>query len=222
VLQAHDKASARAAIYALGVQGEGPVGDPGVTHFDKFLRIFRELRAVGQQAGVPQFVRNQADDPRTGLSGDATISAPGTLVWARLANTRYQMLLIDIALSLSVGSTGMVPSTTAARVDFLGWAFREMLASIKPLSEELRQMPLTDGIGGAAPLAGCPFELPNQALPEEISARLAYLRGRLDESKQLRAQIESTLNPSPKQKGILKIIDNLNKVMTQKLGAAVA
>jgi hypothetical protein len=218
VLPVRDKASARLAIHAVAIQGEGPIGNGGVTHFDKCLRIFRELRAVGQQQGAPTFVRNQADDPRTGLGGSATISHPTTLVWARLGNARYQMLLTDIALSLSVGSTGTVASIQATRSDVLGWAFREMLANIKPLSEELRQMPLTAEPGAA--LAGLPFELPEQALPTDTAAQIAYLRDRVTESIQLRAQIQTALNPTPKQKGILKVIDNLDVIMRRKIGAA--
>ena len=218
VLPVQDKASARLAIHALAIQGEGPVGNGGATHFDKFLRIFRELRAAGRQPGAPTLVRNQADDPRTGLSGSATIAHPATLAWAKLGNTRYQMLLTDIALSLSVGSAGTVASILATRVDFLGWAFREMLAAIKPLSEELRQMPLTND--GAA-LAGLPFELPQQALPTETGAQIQYLRDRIAQSRQLRAEIASAFNPSPKQQGILRIIDNLDAVMSRKVGAAL-
>jgi hypothetical protein len=218
VLPVQDKASARLAIHALAIQGEGPVGNGGATHFDKFLRIFRELRAAGRQPGAPTLVRNQADDPRTGLSGSATIAHPATLAWAKLGSTRYQMLLTDIALSLSVGSAGTVASILATRVDFLGWAFREMLAAIKPLSEELRQMPLTND--GAA-LAGLPFELPQQALPTETGAQIQYLRDRIAQSRQLRAEIASAFNPSPKQQGILRIIDNLDAVMSRKVGAAL-
>jgi hypothetical protein len=218
VLPVQDKASARLAIHALAIQGEGPVGNGGATHFDKFLRIFRELRAADRQPGAPTLVRNQADDPRTGLSGSATIAHPATLAWAKLGNTRYQMLLTDIALSLSVGSAGTVASILANRVDFLGWAFREMLAAIKPLSEELRQMPLTND--GAA-LAGLPFELPQQALPTATGAQIQYLRDRIAQSRQLRAEIASAFNPSPKQQGILRIIDNLDAVMSRKVGAAL-
>jgi hypothetical protein len=220
ILPIRDKASARLAIHALGIQGEGPIGNGGVTHFDKCLRMFRELRAVGQQPGAPAFVRNQADDPRTGLGGSATISHPATLVWARLGNVRYQMLLTDIALSLAVGSTGTLASIQATRSDVLGWAFREMLANIKPLSEELRQMPLTAEAGAA--LAGMPFELPEQALPTDTAGQIAYLRDRVAESQQLRARIQAALNPSPKQKGILKVIDNLDVIMGRKIGAAAA
>ena len=221
VLPVQDKASARHAVYALAVQGEGPVGDPEVTHFDKFLRIFRELRSASQQPGPPAFVRDQADDPRTGLGGSATISHPGTLLWAKLGNTRYQMLLADIALSLSIGSNGMVPSTQARRTDFFSWAFREMMASIKPLSEELRQMPLKTEAGDGAALAGFPFELPEQAQPTETTAQLEYLRSRIEESQQLRAQIDAILNPSQKQIGILRVLDSLDKAMSQKISTAV-
>jgi hypothetical protein len=93
-----------------------------------------------------------------------------------------------------------------------------MLAAIKPLSEELRQMPLTND--GAA-LAGLPFELPQQALPTETGAQIQYLRDRIAQSRQLRAEIASAFNPSPKQQGILRIIDNLDAVMSRKVGAAL-
>ena len=76
VLQVSDKASARLAVYTIGSQGEGPQADPGSTHFDKFLRLFRERRAVDAHAGSPAFVRNQADDPKTGISGPATHYGP--------------------------------------------------------------------------------------------------------------------------------------------------
>ena len=131
------------------------------------------------------------------------------------------MLLADIALSLSIGSSGMVPSTQARRTDFFSWAFREMMASIKPLSEELRQMPLKSEAGDGAALAGFPFELPEQAQPTETTAQLEYLRSRIEESQQLRAQIDATLNPSPKQIGILRVLDSLDKAMSQKISPAV-
>ena len=80
----------------IEIGGEGPEADPGSTHFDKFLRLFRERRAVDAHAGSPAFVRNQADDPKTGISGPASITDPKTLAWARLGNLRYQMLLVGL------------------------------------------------------------------------------------------------------------------------------
>jgi hypothetical protein len=218
VAQIADKETARRAIFVVGLQGEGPVTETGTTHFDKFLRIYREQRAVAKQPGAPAFARNQADDPRTGLGGAASITDAKTLVWAKLANTRYQMLLMDIALAVSIGQSGTAPSTTAARKDFYIWAFREMLGCIKPLSEELRQMPLAAGAAPDGPRAGLPFELPNQNLPTAMADQLQYLRAHVAESAQLRAQIDGTLNPTPKQKGILKQIENIDTAVSQKLG----
>jgi Ferritin-like len=219
VLQVNDKASARQAIYAVGLQGEGPIEEQGVTHFDKFLRVYREQRAVAGQNNAPTFARNQADNPSTGVAGAATITNPTALAWAKLANTRYELLLMDIALTLSLGQTGAAPSTTATRKDFFGWAFREMLACIKPLSEELRQMPIGNDAGSGAPRAGIPFELPNQSLPINPSDQLSYLRGLIADSKQMRADIRNNLHPTPKQSGILTVMDNIDATITQKVGA---
>lgn len=218
VLQVSDKASARLVVYTVGLQGEGPVGDPGFTHFDKFLRIYREQRAVNGQAGAPAFARNQADDPSTGASGPATITDPKTLAWAKLGNVRYQMLLIDIALSVSIGQAGTLPAATATRRDFVNWAFMEMLVCIKPISEELRRMPLAAGSGPDDPRAGLPFELPNQNLPDAIADQMQYLRDRAAESAQLRAQISALFNPTPKQINILKAVGNIDAAVVLKLG----
>jgi len=217
VAQVSDKASARQAVYAVALQGEGPVGAPGHTHFDKFLRIYREQRAVDAQAGAPAFARNQADDPRTGTGGTATITDPTSLIWAKLANTRYQMLLMDIALAVSIGQSGSAPSTSAKRKDFYGWAFMEMLGTIKPLIGELRQMPLLKGAGSGDPRAGIPYELPNQSMPSDTADQLKYLRGRIAESNQMRTQIQNGFNPTPKQKSLLTLMGNIDTAMTAKL-----
>ncbi|MDX8464905.1 ferritin-like domain-containing protein [Mesorhizobium sp. VK23B] len=218
VLQVRDKATAREAVYKIGLQGEGPVGEPGVTHFDKFLRVYREQRALAQHAGAPAFARNQADDPSVGLNGPATITDPKALVWAQLANTRYQMLLMDIALAISVGLAGTAPGTTATRRHFYTWAFSEMVGTIKPLSAELRQMPLILGGSADGPLAGVPYELPNEHLPSNVTDQLQYLRDRVAESTNLRARIASTFAPTPKQKSLLTQMAGVDATIVDKLG----
>jgi Ferritin-like len=50
VVQVTDKASARDAIHAIAVQGEGPIGEQGATHFDKFLDIFSFIERPDQRA----------------------------------------------------------------------------------------------------------------------------------------------------------------------------
>lgn len=218
VLQVSDKASARQAAYTVGLQGEGPVGDPGLTHFDKFLRIYREQRGVKGLGGAPPFARNQRDNPSTGVSSATTITDPKALAWAKLGNVRYQMLLVDIALSVSIGQTGKAPSVSATRRDFGNWAFTEMLACLKPISEELRQMPLVAGSGPSDPRAGLPFELPNQNLPTTVADQIQYSRERAAESVKLRAQISQSFGPTPKQVGILKALGNIDATVVQKLG----
>jgi len=139
----------------------------------------------------------------------------------KLGNARYQMLLMDIALSLSTGQGGFAPSTIATRRDFIAWSFQEMQACLKPLTEELRQMPL----GPAAPagtLAGLPFELPNENLPQGTAEQVAYLQGCVSESRQLRGQIQNSLNPTPKQKGILAMIENIDVAILQKLSPSAS
>lgn len=221
VLQTQDKATGRSAMYAIGLQGEGPSVSGDLTHFDKFLRLFREQRAVDQQAGSPSFTSNQSDRPSVApATGAPTITDPTTATWAKLGNARYQMLLVDIALSLSLGAVGSIPSTTAKRTDFIGWSFREMQACIKPVSEELRHMPLTAGASPDSPRAGFPFEMPSEDLPTEIAQQLDYLRSRLAVSAQLRARIRSDFSPTPKQLGILAVMDNIDSTMNQRLGAA--
>jgi hypothetical protein len=218
VAQVQDKSSAREAIFAVGRQGEGPIGQAGVTHFDKFLRVYREHRAVAAQPQVPVFARNQASNPRTGIGGDATITDHMTLLWARLANVRYKMLLMDIVLAISVTQDGTAPSTTATRADFRGWAFREMRPCIKTLINELRQMALTQNAPSEAPTAGFPFELPTQSLPTTPLEQVQVLRGCAAESLQLRMEIQKSPNLTGNQKGVLQSIGDIDTAVKQKLG----
>jgi hypothetical protein len=128
------------------------------------------------------------------------------------------MLLIDIALSVSVGHAGTAPSVSATRRDFGNWAFLEMLTCLKPISEELRQMPLSLGAGPNDPRGGLPFELPHQNLPRDIADQIQYLRERAAESAQLRVQIAASFNPTPRQTGILKAVGNIDAAVVTKLG----
>ena len=223
VLPIRDKASARQAIYRLALQGEGPIGDAGVTHFDKFLRIYRECRSLSDQHGAPSFVRKQAVNPRSGSNASpGTITDPTALAWAQLGNMRYQLLLLCIGLSLSISQTGTPSAPTASRSDFTNWALREMLASIKPISLELREMPFQSGTSPDDLRAGFPFELPDRDLPGVVPDELDYVRGLVTDSTRLRAKIRGSLNPTQKQNIILGEIDKSDAAILQKLGPAIA
>jgi len=221
VLPIMDKASARKAIFTVAQQGEGTPSGEGIdAHFEKFLRVYREFRAYSSQAGAPAMVRNQATDPRTDPGSTGTIIDPVTKLWAQLANGRYQMLLMDIALALSTGNSGSVPGTTAFRHDFIGWAIGiEMLMAVKKLGEELRSMPVNQNAPPDSVRAGLPFELPEDTdLPDSIPEQVARLRQLVAQSTAIRASIRQSGNPTPRQQGLLAVLDNADSSISQKIG----
>lgn len=223
VLTVTDKATARGAIFRLAQQGEGPANADQVdTHFEKFLRLYKEFRAYSQQAGAPAFVRNQAANPTTQTgSQTGTITDLATLEWARFANVRYQMLLLDIALSLSVGQTGFVPGTTAGRRDFLGWSFREMRPNIKKLGEQLRTMPLEANGPAESVRAGLPFELPAEhSLPMTTPEQVAMLRTLVHQSQTIRKTILEKFPPTPGQQSLLNELEKTDQSVAQKIAVA--
>lgn len=154
-------------------------------------------------------VRNQATDPRTDAGNTGTITDPVTKLWAQLANARYQMLLMDIALAFSTGNSGSVTGTSALRRDFIGWAIGvEMLMAVKKLGEELRSMPLNQNAPPDSVRAGLPFELPEDTdLPNAIPEQVARLRQLVAQSTAIRASIRQSGNPTPRQQGLLTVLD---------------
>ena len=219
VLAVSDKATAREAIFRVAQQGEGPADAHELdTHFDKFLRIYREFRAYSNEPNVPPFVRHQASDPTTQPNQTSTIIDAATLEWARLANARYVILLMTIALSLSLGTSGTVPGTTARRRDFITWSFSEMQVSITKLGEELRAMPLAANAAPEDLRAGLPFELPSDRdLPISPPDQLLELRRLIAESGAHINNIRLQFNPTPRQNTLLKAIDTFNSSMLQKI-----
>ena len=220
VLTVSDKASAREAIFKVSMQGEGPIEGQveGETHFDKFLRIYREFKLYKAVAGAPVMALNQAPSPTTVPNKNSTITAPGTLSWAKLANCRYEMLLLQIALALSIGSPGSVPGTTATAQDFNNWAFQEMVVSLRSLGQQLRTMPLTPE--AAEPLAGLPFDLPtDRDLPVTVPEQLGRLRALVADSQAVRATIQSSFSPTNAQKALLIVLDNADRAISAKIAA---
>jgi hypothetical protein len=226
VLPVPNKASAREAIFRIAQQGEGPTQDEELdSHFDKFLRLYREYRAYDAMlAGPdkPRFVRDQVSDPST-----VTGSKPGfitdlkALAWAELANTRYRMLLMEIALALSVGASGSVTGTTAVRRDFVSWAFREMRggSGIKDVGQELLSMPIKKGDPRSV-VSGIPFELPDgRNLPTTTPEQVLELRNLVNESQECCKKIRASLGPTPGQQSLLAKLEAADKSMAYKIGS---
>jgi Ferritin-like len=154
----HVVASRRAALEALrdiGLQGEGP--SPVATetaHFRRFYNLFlRFFGSDGRGTDPPPRVLNVPAGSQIvldeGGSGDNVISHPTTIRWARLADTRYAILLASLERYL------LAPN--GDRTFLRGWCFAEMFA-LRKLGDVLRRMPR--GVGTAPQVAAVPFNLP--------------------------------------------------------------
>jgi hypothetical protein len=135
----------------------GAVAD---SHFDRFLRIYRERDAEGTDAPVSPVTKNP--NTMAGPSGDAALDAgritnETARLWAQLFNMRYRMLLADLSHYFGLAADsgpGQQP-----RGFLSGRAFGEM-SNLARLSESLTKMSQLAEGGGAPPFAGPPFEMP--------------------------------------------------------------
>ncbi|MEA2195020.1 MAG: hypothetical protein QOG42_1454 [Solirubrobacteraceae bacterium] len=150
-----DRAAAVQAIRDVGEQGEGPTGADELSHFARFLGIFRgDAERVAFPAGAWLPTRDVPTDPKLEDIGD-----PATLRWAELADLRYALLLGFVEHYLL--------ATVEDRQVFIGWIFAEMRSRLGFIARELTAMPRgPDGI------AAVPFTLPAQLhLPGDEAAR---------------------------------------------------
>jgi hypothetical protein len=171
------RAGARNAIAQIAAQGEGPEIEEDC-HFLRFLNLFKEF-VTKADAGQPTLVLplptnpNTANDPET---ANGRITHPVALLWAKLFNARYRILLTKLALALSEslgensGGNGL-----AGRDNLVARSInREMKGpfGLRGIGNRLLTLPLRDdGTGTAAP----PFEMPNSPLPTEPTAHRDFL-----------------------------------------------
>ena len=164
-----DRAAAVRALRDVGEQGEGPTTAGELSHFARFLAMFRG------QAGVPPFpdasdwlpTRDVPTDPKV-----SDITHPRTRRWAELADIRYGLLLgfLEHYLLGDADERGVLT----------GWIFAEMRARTGYIARELTAMPRVDG-PDAAGVAAIPFTLPEDLhLPSDQSARWALHRRRTE------------------------------------------
>jgi hypothetical protein len=151
-----DRAAAVQAIRDVGEQGEGPTDAGALSHFQRFLGIYRgtdDLPAF-PAAGAAAVTRDVPTDPQPAGFADA-----GARGWAELADLRYALLLGFLQHHLL--------STGGDRALLVGWCFAEMRSRIGFLARRLTSMPRGDG--GVAAVA---FTLPaHPALPGAETAR---------------------------------------------------
>jgi hypothetical protein len=183
-------------IYKISLQGEG-WEDTDESHFNKFLKMWQPLQTQITQG--KSFALGMASSPSVDPSRPRTrtITNQAAAAWARLFNTRYQMLLLKIWLGLSKPSDD--PDTgPAGRAQLFGQAVAlEMQGAVTLIAKKLRTLPLkprpatpsTDPVE----LAGPPFELPAEALPNRPKGQVTRLIELIDQTA---AQINA-LNKLP-------------------------
>jgi hypothetical protein len=156
------------------------------THYERFLKIYDELRAsrdpsqfswevasnpvcdfsdvaTAKKKKHRQFVLMQTDEKKKNkkIFEMTQIENKCSRRWAALFNVRYRMLLNWLAHALTLVRRDPPPPTSHLRGQIMHRVFGEMY-NLKALAELLVQMPLKEGSGKAK--AGPPFQMPYRAV----------------------------------------------------------
>ncbi len=167
-----ERTAAVQAIRDVGEQGEGPTNEGELSHFGRFLGIYRG------RGGIPAFpaagawvpTREVPTDPKV----DADIDEPRTKRWAQLADIRYALLLGFVEHYLLAAGD--------ARRILTGWIFAEMRSRVAFIARKLTTMPRAGG-GAPGPVAAVAFRLPSVLhLPADDAARWAIHRERTEDA----------------------------------------
>jgi nitrite reductase/ring-hydroxylating ferredoxin subunit len=202
----NNKAEAMSLVERIGLQGEGPgdTGPDGASHFRRFFTIYQEIKAalgtnpaVAVARAVP--VNPTTHEPAKGESDPNFIAAPLARAWADLFNTRYRILLADLAHILTLSAED--EDERESRRQILIWIFNEMNPNLATIAETLATSPRHDPPRYKDPeqkvliAAGAPFTLPytlqlpdqpvdrwrqHELLLAEAAVRIAAVRRELD------------------------------------------
>jgi hypothetical protein len=150
-----DRASAKSAIQAIATQGEGStIADLPSSHFGRFLEIYRRFPDESDWRPARQVARNPTTNPDA--PQDRRITNAESLLWAKLFNVRYRMLLMFLKHSFYVENPTQSSETTPRGL-LISWSFGEMY-NLRSIADILMSLPMRDG--EKEPLAGPPFEMP--------------------------------------------------------------
>jgi hypothetical protein len=202
------RGDAVAALKAVAEQGEapGPDADDERSHFSRFLKVYEGMKAAEREGWSP--ARPVATNPYVSLDpdleqpGDAGADAGAALIvnreavlWARLHNVRYRMLLTFLHHSflLDGGADATVAFTPRGAV--INATVGEMY-NLRALSGLLMQLPL-DPANPAAGNAGPPFQMPYTLdLPEGEGNRWRLYLDLLDAAVSLVGALEAVAEPA--------------------------
>lgn len=205
-----NKAEAKALIDRIGRQGEGPgeSGSDGLSHFRRFFKIYTEIKANPDEAKsrvVPVNPTTQ-EPPKCG-SDPNFIAAPLARAWADLFNSRYRILLANLAHILTVAPDDK--KQPKSRTTIFKWIFAEMRDNLPPIAETLATIPrheppqFGDAEQRVLIAAGAPFALPyTLQLPDQPIDRWRH-------HLQLLAEASLRIAAVKELSGSVKILDDM-------------
>jgi hypothetical protein len=185
------------ALREIGEQGEGPweqARDSIPSHYSRFLSIYNAFPS--QKAGAPaDWTPTKAvpTNPNTSGAGAGAITNESALLWSRLSNIRYRMLLTLIQHALTLEGPKSKDDTITPKGYLIDWAFEEMvgrkLAGLARLDRVISSFPQ-----GNDPniKAASPFELPYSLfVPTNPHSRWKLQNQLIGASIGLRSQIKA-------------------------------
>ena len=211
------RAGALRAIHWIMLQGEGPSGKPCSTsdsHFCRFLQIYQELdedpslAAAARPVPVnPVVLGTDRHEPVE--SGSQVITHPESKLWATLFNVRYQMLLLDVLLALSISRHGR---DCDLRKELTSWAAGHEMEHLKQIGQLLPTLP-RDPVGVAR--AGAPFE--TVMFPPDNTKRWDQQRVLMDGSNKLVRKLEKKIPRHDMRYTLLQKIEEFDRSRKERV-----
>jgi hypothetical protein len=211
ILPVTSRASALAAVTAIGEQGEAfeTPPDEDESHFRRFLGVYRAMTAAGE-AGLTRpvaanpTVAGDVDDDPADTTTTTPITHPRARLWGQLANVRYRKLLLDLAHTTALARD---PANDRWRGLLVHWTFGEMY-QLRALAGRLVELPVSEQAGEAR--AGLPFDMPfTTTLPPTDAGRWMLHRDLLDAAAALITRLKELGDgPAEEQDHLLALAES--------------
>jgi len=170
IMPAASRDQAVAGLKAVAEQGEALTheSDQEESHFERFRRIYREMKKVSWQPSRPVALNPKTEGkdsgPATGSNGEAdlrceVITDLEAIGWAHLFNVRYRLLLVNLMHALDITGPTLQGEDLTPRGSLVNRTFTEMY-NLRAIAGILVQRPLKQGGDPAVKAAGPPFEMP--------------------------------------------------------------
>lgn len=201
IVAPNDRDSAIKALSSIDSQGEGfETSEFSASHFGRFLQIYRDFPAHKQWDPSKGVARNPTTNSYAPKARQITDKQ--TLVWAKLFNTRYWMLLMLLSHSFAAQAASGSKSTQGL---LISWAFGEMY-NLRSISDIIMTLPQHNHAD--SPLAGPPFEMPySLSLPQQEVDRWRRHRDLLQASQGYVDELKSRQTDQKKYLSGLTTVD---------------